>query len=70
MNEFGKALVIIGVVLTLVGAILWTGVGKNWIGRLPGDISIRKENFSFYFPLTTCLLVSVILTLLFRIFRK
>lgn len=70
MNELGKALVIIGLVLALIGVVLWTGFGKNWIGRLPGDVSIRKENFSFYFPLTTCLLVSVVFTLLFRIFRK
>ncbi|MDB6023785.1 MAG: hypothetical protein JWM68_8 [Verrucomicrobiales bacterium] len=70
MNDLGKILMIVGVTIAVVGLVIWTGVGKNWLGRLPGDISIRKENFSFYFPITTCILLSVILTILFRLFRK
>lgn len=70
MNEAGKILVVIGVIVIAIGLVLWSGVGKNWIGRLPGDIQFRRGNFSFYFPIVTCVLLSLLLTLLFRIFRK
>lgn len=59
-----------GVVMALVGLVLWTGVGKGWLGRLPGDIHYSKGNFSFYFPLVTCILVSLFLTFLFWLLRK
>jgi len=63
VQDFGKLLFLIGLVLALVG-ILITYVGKiPWIGRLPGDIFIQRENFTFYFPLTTSILVSILLTL-------
>lgn len=70
MNELGKFLVLVGIVLALVGALLWSGFGKGWLGRLPGDIHYACDNFSFHFPLVTCLLVSVVLTLIFWLFRK
>ena len=70
MYELGKMLVIAGLVLVIVGAILWSGFGRGWIGRLPGDINYHRDNFSFHFPIITCLIASVILTLLFRLFRK
>ena len=70
MNDLGKMLVIIGVILAVAGVLIWSGGGRNWLGRLPGDLSVQKENVSFYFPITTCILLSVILTLLFHIFRK
>jgi hypothetical protein len=70
MNDLGKLLVVAGVVLAIVGAILWSGVGRGWIGRLPGDIHYTKGNFSFYFPVVTCLVVSIILTLVLRLLRK
>lgn len=54
---FGICLVIIGILLNLVGKI-------PWLGKLPGDIYIQRKNFTFYFPLTTCILVSVIISLL------
>lgn len=69
-EQFGKMLVLLGVVLTLTGLVLWSGVGKAWLGRLPGDINISRGNFSFHFPLVTCLVISVILTLLAFLFRK
>jgi len=59
-----------GVVTALVGLMLWTGVGKGWLGRLPGDLHYSKGNFSFYFPLVTCILVSLFLTFLFWLLRK
>lgn len=70
MNDLGKFLVIIGLVLVVAGAALWSGLGRGWLGRLPGDLQYHKGNFSFYFPLVTCLLLSAILTLLFWLFRK
>jgi len=70
MNEFGRILLIIGLTIAAVGALLWLGIGKSWLGRLPGDINYSRGNFSFHFPLVTCLLVSVVLTVLFWIFRR
>jgi uncharacterized protein YybS (DUF2232 family) len=70
MNELGKAIFVIGVVIAAVGLLLWSGVGKNWLGRLPGDIQYTKGNFNFYFPVVTCLLLSLILTLLLWLFRR
>lgn len=70
MNDLGKMIFILGVVIMLVGLMLWTGFGKGWIGRLPGDIHYSKGNFSFHFPIVTCIVVSAVLTLLLWIFRK
>jgi len=70
MNELGKFLFVAGLALAVVGLLLWSGIGKNWLGRLPGDIHYSKGNFSFYFPFVTCLLLSLLLTLLLWLFRK
>ena len=70
MSDLGKLLVIVGLVLTALGLVLWSGFGRGWLGRLPGDIHYSRGNFNFYFPLVTCLLVSALLTLLLWLFRK
>ena len=70
MNDLGKFLVIVGLVLVGLGVVLWSGFGRSWIGRLPGDFHYSKGNFSFHFPLVTCLLISAVLTLLWWLFRK
>jgi hypothetical protein len=70
MPEIGKLLVVLGVALVAIGAVLWSGIGKGWLGRLPGDIHYSRGNFSFYFPIVTCILLSIILTLILRLFRK
>ena len=70
MNELGKVLIIVGLAIALIGVLLWSGVGKGWLGRLPGDIHYTKGNFSFHFPIVTCLLVSALLTLILWLFRK
>ncbi len=70
MNDLGKFLVIAGLLLAALGALLWSGLGKGWLGHLPGDIHYTKGNFSFYFPIVTCLLISLILTLLLWLFRR
>ncbi len=59
-------------IIAVLGLFLWTGLGKDWLGRLPGDIHFyaRKGNFSFHFPIITCLLISAILTVLLWLFRK
>jgi hypothetical protein len=70
MNELGKLLVVLGLVLAAVGAMLWSGVGRGWLGRLPGDIHYTRGNFSFYFPIVTCIILSVLLTIILRLFRR
>ena len=70
MNDLGKMLVIAGVALAAVGLLIWSGFGRGWLGRLPGDIHYTRGNFGFSFPLTTCLLVSLVLTLIFWLLRK
>jgi len=70
-SDTGKYLVIIGVLVTGIGLIIYFFHDKlHWIGRLPGDIRIEKENFRFYFPLTTMILFSLVITILLRLFRK
>ena len=70
MNDFAKTLIFFGVVLIIAG-VVFSIFGKiPGLGKLPGDIYIRKGTFTFYFPLTTCLLLSLILTLVFTIFGK
>ena len=63
----GKTLVVIGVLIAIAGLLMMLGVP---LGRLPGDFSYRRGNTSFYFPLTTSILVSVVLTLLFALLRR
>jgi hypothetical protein len=70
MNELGKFLVVAGLLIAVAGALLWSGFGKNWFGHLPGDVNYSKGDFSFHFPIVTCLIVSAILTLLLWLFRK
>jgi uncharacterized protein YybS (DUF2232 family) len=70
MNDLGKLLVALGVALVMVGALLWSGVGRNWLERLPGDIHYTRGNFSLHFPIVTCLVISAIVTLVLWLFRK
>ncbi|MCS1351409.1 DUF2905 domain-containing protein [Mechercharimyces sp. CAU 1602] len=65
MNPMAKLLVIAGVILIVVG-VMWQ-VGGRWLGRLPGDILIERENMKIYFPLVTSLLISVVISLLFYV---
>ena len=58
------------VLIIIIGVLLLVGDKIPWVGKLPGDIIIKKEKFTFYFPLTTSILISIILTLLFTLFRK
>jgi hypothetical protein len=73
MNLFsgiGKTLIVLGLVITAAGIVLVLIPRTPWIGKLPGDIAIKKETFQFYFPITTCIIISVVLSILFYLFRK
>jgi hypothetical protein len=70
MPGIGRMLVILGVLLVVVGLGFMFADKIPYIGRLPGDIYIKREKFSFYFPLATSIIISIILTILFSIFRK
>ncbi|MBS1918031.1 MAG: DUF2905 domain-containing protein [Bacteroidetes bacterium] len=70
-SETGKYIILIGAAVVLIGVIIYFFHDKlHWIGRLPGDIRIEKENFRFYFPITTMIIISIVVSLLFRIIRK
>ena len=64
-----KTLIVIGLAILLAG-ILWPWLSKLPVGRLPGDILVQREGFRFYFPLTTGILLSLLATLLFWLFRR
>jgi uncharacterized membrane protein required for colicin V production len=69
MRDLGKTLVVIGAVVVLFGILFWSGLG-NWMGKLPGDIRIQRGNSGFYFPIVTCIIISIVLSLLFSLFRR
>jgi hypothetical protein len=69
MPYLGKSLVFLGLAIAAVGAAVWSGIGRSWFGRLPGDIHIRRGNSEFFFPVATCILLSVALSLLSWLLR-
>jgi len=70
MASLGRILIHLGLLLIVIG-VLFTLAGKlPWLGRLPGDIAIERDNFSFYFPLATSILISVIISLVLYFFRR
>ncbi len=70
MGGIGRILIYLGLFLVIVG-IAFTLLGKiPWLGHLPGDITIERERFTFYFPLATCLIISVILMLVLYLLRR
>jgi uncharacterized membrane protein YkgB len=69
-SALGKMLILLGVFIILIGLLVLIGEKIPWIGRLPGDIIIRKKSFTFYFPIVTSIIISIILTLLFTLLRK
>ncbi|OPY79205.1 MAG: hypothetical protein A4E64_00498 [Syntrophorhabdus sp. PtaU1.Bin058] len=70
MPAIGKVFIIFGILFIIIGLAFMFGDKIPFLGKLPGDIYIKKERFSFYFPITTSILISIILTILFSIFRK
>jgi len=70
MEGLGRLLIIAGIVLALAGVVV-SALGRvPWLGRLPGDILVRRDNFTLYFPLASCLLVSAVISVLLYIFRR
>jgi hypothetical protein len=70
MAAMAKALILMGLALAAFGALLWVLSGVPFIGRLPGDIYVRRGNFTFYFPLATCILISIVVSLIFALMRR
>lgn len=71
MHSMGKTIVIIGVLVVIIGLFVWFAGDKfNWFGNLPGDVNVERKNVRIFAPFTTMLLISVILSLLFWLFRK
>jgi hypothetical protein len=64
MHDIGKFLMIIGIIVAVLG------FAPRWLGRLPGDIRIEREHGAFYFPIVTCIIISIVLSLLMSIFRR
>ena len=70
MHDVGKTIFIAGLVLAVIGAVLWKTGGLGGLGKLPGDIFVQKGNTTFAFPIVTCILVSLALPLLSSLFRR
>lgn len=70
MPDTGRTFIIFGIIITAIGVFMSYGPNIPFLGKLPGDIAVKRDNFSFYFPLTTSILLSLILSLLFRLFGK
>ncbi len=70
MNDLGKFLVVVGLVVVAIGLLLWSGIGRGWLGRMPGDIHYSRGNFTVYFPIVTCILLSLVLSLILWLFRR
>jgi len=70
-SETGKWIIVIGILIVIIGILVYFFSDKlNWIGRLPGDIRIEKENFRFYFPITTMIIISLAVTLIIQLIKR
>jgi hypothetical protein len=70
LTDLGKTLILLAIVLGAVGAVLVVAGRIPWLGRLPGDFVVRRDHFTFVFPLASCLLVSALLSLLLYFLRR
>ena len=70
MPSFGKSLIVLGLIIAGIGVLLTFAGRIPWLGRLPGDIYVKRENFTFYFPLATSIIISVLLSLILWLLRK
>ena len=70
-NHAGKYVIVAGIVIVIIGVIVYFFSDRlHWIGRLPGDVRVEKENFRFYFPITTMIIFSVLLTIILQIIKR
>jgi hypothetical protein len=70
VEQIGKVILVTGLLVAMIGLILVLSGKISWIGRLPGDILIKKKNFTFYFPLATSILLSILLSLILYLLGK
>ena len=70
MAPIGKSLVWFGVAMVAVGLAIWGLSSVPFVGRLPGDIYIKRPNFSFYFPITTCIILSIVATIVYSLLKR
>ncbi len=70
MTDMGKWLIVVGLTIAAVGVVLSFAGKFPWLGKLPGDIYMKRDNFTFYFPLASCILISLIISLILWLFRK
>jgi Protein of unknown function (DUF2905) len=70
MADLAKSLILMGLAIAAFGAMLWLFSGLPFLGRLPGDIYVRRGNFSLYFPLATCIVLSIAVNLIFALMRR
>jgi hypothetical protein len=70
MAPLGKGLVLLGILLVVAGTVVWALGRVPYLGRLPGDIYVRRGNASFYFPLTTCIILSIVISLVLGLLRR
>ena len=69
-GDIGKIIIFIGLLLVVIGFIFMLGSKLPFIGKLPGDIAVERRNYSFYFPVTTCIIISIILSFILWLFNK
>jgi len=70
MPDLGRTLVMLGIAVAVVGLVLMVAPNIPWLGKLPGDVLVRRERFTLYFPIVTCLVVSVVLTVIMNLFFR
>jgi formate hydrogenlyase subunit 3/multisubunit Na+/H+ antiporter MnhD subunit len=70
MPEFGRTLIILGIAIIALGVLFTFGGRIPWLGHLPGDIYVQRDRFSFYFPITTCVVISILISLVLYLFRR
>lgn len=70
MQDVGKLLVVVGLVITVAGLALWSGLGRGWLGHLPGDVHVNRPGFNFHLPIVTCVVISIVLSFLVWLFRR
>jgi ribose/xylose/arabinose/galactoside ABC-type transport system permease subunit len=70
VHDFGKIIILIGLLIVVLGIVLIVGNKIPFIGKLPGDIAIERRNYSFYIPVTTCIVISIIFSFILWLFSK
>ncbi len=70
MAPLAKSLILMGLGIAALGVVLWLFSGVPFLGRLPGDIFLKRGNVTFYFPVVTCILISIIVSLIFALMRR